>query len=170
MARTTLARGKKPSQKRGKKPSQKRGKKPSRKTGRVTQEQPQPAPSLVTIDFISGGSLRDEGSLKEELPQSVVFIVKTPQGPYPPTSDVMTFLLAATTPEMNVYVSMFTPPGKGLFPYKVFWSSTPGRVFPDETKTANGSIEVSGGGDEDGRLKGRRRNAGRRRASRSTRR
>lgn len=146
MARTTSAKGKEPSQ----------------KICRGTW--PPLEPVVKMIDFNTNEFSFRVPTFTAHDEQLVIFLVSVPSnGSVSSGSDV--FIQFKPIPGTNdrVYAGALTAtPGCN---YEVICSVG----FGLDTKTASGSIEVSGGGDDDEQIRGQRRNAVRQRASRSTR-
>jgi hypothetical protein len=138
------------------------GKKLTQKTGSVTWSPPSPEPLVRTIDFKLNSSITLQ-TIPAQPGQPVILLVRLYPEDGPLTSDDMTFVQILDCSDTHMYVSTLRPKANRGYSMRC------GSGTDSETKTANGSIEVSGGGDDE-RLRGPRGNAVRRRVSRSTRR
>lgn len=154
-----------------------RGKKPSLKTH---AEKPAPRrlpPAQQVIDFLfdEDRSIQVPAPIVLEVGQTVLFVVWTRPMPSPTVLPTIGWkpkllgkagkcLLVAETERLNAFVGAFTPDEEGNYKYEVSWMDDGG----EGPRTASGTIEVSGGG-EDKQLKGPQGGAARRRVGRSTR-
>lgn len=154
-----------------------RGKKPSLKT-RVEPQAPRGLPpEQQKIDFLfdETRSIRVAAPIVLHVGQTVLFVVWTrpmssstelPSVEWESTQtrETSQCVLVASTERINIYVGALTPEREGHYTYEVTWKEDGG----EGPRTASGTIEVSGGG-EDTQLKAPRRSPVRRRAGRSTR-
>lgn len=151
MARTTSAKGKKQSQ----------------TTGRLTWPLLEPLVKIIDFNTNTNISLPVFPAVKGQL---VILLALIPAGYSAPTDVEPSSLHFAPIPGPDeqgyqVYAGALTAsPGYHQFHVKSIGGQN------GDTKTASGSIEVSGGPEEDKQLRGQRRSAVRQRASRSTRR